>query len=52
MGSVVLGERVVEKGKVLEAHLDRGLQLLIFCGGHAVVEGTDDPTVARAAFAR
>lgn len=43
---------VVERGEVLEAHLDEGLVLLVFGDGRTIVEGTDDPAVARTMFAR
>lgn len=43
---------VVERGQVLEAHLDEGLVLLLFPDGRTIVEGTDDATVARAIFSR
>lgn len=43
---------VVDRGHLLEVHAEGGLTLLVFGDGRTVVEGTDDPALARACYAK
>ena len=43
---------VVQHDEFLEIHVEEGQTLLVFNDGRTVVEGTDDPSVARTLHAR